>query len=149
MGRVKQKFEELIKEFTFDQFYELCKIFGVDIVDRESVKEATLKALKNKEKVDLSQVKMRRDFDNMTNELVDSYYGHNREFRRKADQIIGKVIQANRTAAKLQNEHLVKQYKAGVDSIEKAQQIHLENLASEQNLNNNLSADMAAEPSEG
>ena len=149
MGNVKQKFEELVKEFTFEQFYELCKIFEVDIVDRQSVKEATLEALKNKEKVDLSEVKMRRDFDNMTNELVASYYGHNRQFRRKADQIINKVIKANRTAKKLRNEYLIKQYNAGIDNIKKAQQIHLENLATIENPEGTNSADMAAEPLEG
>lgn len=149
MGNVKQKFEELVKEFTFEQFYELCKIFDVDIVDRESVKEATLEALKNKEKVDLSGVKMRRDFDNMTNELVESYYGHNRQFRRQADQIINKVVKANRTAKKLQDEYLVKQYNAGIDNIEKAQQIHLENLATIENPEGTNSADMAAAPLEG
>lgn len=149
MGKVKQKFEDLIKEFTFEQFYELCKIFNVDIVDRESVKEATLEALKNKEKVDLSNVKMRRDFDNMTNELVTSYYGHNRQFRRQADQIIEKVIKANRTAKKLQNEYLVKQYNAGIENIDKAQQIHLDNLATIENPEGINSADMAAAPSEG
>lgn len=148
MGNVKQRFEDLIKEFTFKQFYELCKIFDVDVVDRESVKEATLEALKNKEKVDLSNVKMRRDFDNMTDELVKSYYGHNRQFRRQADQIIGKVIKANRTAKKLQNEYLVKQYNAGIENIDKAQQIHLDNLATIENPECTNSADMAAVPSE-
>lgn len=149
MSKVKQKFEDLIKEFTFEQFYELCKIFNVDIVDRESVKKATLEALKNKEKVDLSNVKMRRDFDRMTNELVVSYYGHNRQFRRQADQIIGKVIKANRTAKKLQDEYLVKQYNAGIENIDKAQQIHLDNLATIENPEGTNSADMAAVPSEG
>lgn len=149
MSKVKQKFEDLIKEFTFEQFYELCKIFNVDIVDRESVKEATLEALKNKEKVDLGNVKMRRDFDNMTNELVASYYGHNRQFRRQADQIIERVIKANRTAKKLQNEYLVKQYNAGIENIDKAQQIHLDNLATIENPEGTNSADMAAVPLEG
>ena len=115
----------------------------------QDIKKANIEALKNKEKVDLSNVKMRRDFDNMTKELAASYYGHNRQFRRQADQIIGKVIKANRTAKKLQNEYLAKQYNAGIENIDKAQQIHLDNLATIENPEGTNSADMAAVPSEG
>ena len=152
--KVTEKFEDLVKEFTFEQFYELCRIFDIDVVDRQSVKEIALEATKNNEKLDFSKVKMRRDFDNMTNELVKAYYGHNRNFRRQADKVIEKVVRANRQAKAIAVSTLEKNYNAAIDKIDEVQQFHNNNLATVDNptgKNDPLiesPADMAAIPME-
>lgn len=152
--KVTEKFEDLVKEFTFEQFYELCRIFDIDVVDRQSVKEIALEATKNNEKLDFSKVKMRRDFDNMTNELVKAYYSNNRNFRRQADKVIEKVVRANRQAKAIAVSTLEKKYNAAIDKIDEVQQLHKDNLATIDNPtgeNNPLiesPADMAAIPME-
>ena len=102
--------EEAVKELEFKQFYEVCRIFGVEIVDKsvhltevdkDGVTEADLAALATP---DLSKVKMRRDFENMQGEIVAAYRKLDRRNRRKIDRIMAKLIWGNRTARRIQME---------------------------------------------
>ena len=142
--REKMKFENVLKEFNFEQFYELCRIFEVDVVDRQSVREALKDATNSNEKIDFSDVKMRRDFDNLEKELIEKYYGFNRAFRRQVDKIIEKVVKANRAAAKLQSKYLETQYKAGIEGLDKVTELHNQNVEA----NTEVSTSNAAVPSE-
>ena len=105
MRHTKVKFEEALKDFTFNQFYEVCKIFGVDVIDRNSVKEMTKEAMaaeedltKVGENLDLTKVKFRRDFDNMSEELCKIYHSYNRQNRRKIDSVVAKIVWGNKQA---------------------------------------------------
>ena len=136
------KFENVLKEFNFEQFYELCRIFEIDIVDRQSVKDLTKEALSNNEAFDFSGVKLRRDFDNLEKELVKKYYGFNRAFRRKVDKIIEKVVKANRTVVKLGTQKLEKQYQAAIENLDNVTEMHNEIVNTDNSTSN------AAVPSE-
>ena len=124
MRHTKVKFEEALKDFTFNQFYEVCKIFGVDVIDRNSVKEMTKEAMaaeedltKVGENLDLTKVKFRRDFDNMSEELCKIYHGYNRQNRRKIDSVVAKIVWGNKQARYLSEKKICEQYNAGVEAI--------------------------------
>lgn len=124
MKHTKVKFEDALKEFTFSQFYEVCKIFGVDVVDRNSVKAMTKETMaaeedlsKVGENLDLTKVKFRRDFDNMSEELCKVYHSYNRQNRRKIDTIVAKIIWGNKQAKYLSEKRIREQYNAGVEVL--------------------------------
>lgn len=129
------KFEDAIKEFTFSQFYEICKIFEVEVVDRDSIRQATLEATQNKTQVDMSKVKFRRDFDEMGEELCKKYHSYGRENRRKIDRIVAKIVWGNKQADRLAKEKVISQYDEGL--------AYAEQLPEFQN-----NTDMAASPTE-
>lgn len=110
------KFPDAIKELNFKQFIEVCKFFDVRVVDRESVKlednspTSVAAAAKN--------AHARRDFEEMTNELVESYTSLPRERRRKIDRIVDKIVRANRTARKLMREKVEESYAAGAANLD-------------------------------
>lgn len=145
--KIDTNFKDLLGEFSFDQFYELCRIFEIDMVDRQSVRDIALEATKSGEKMDFSQVKMRRDFDVMADELVAAYNKQNRAMRRKIDKIIETVVRANRQARTMQQKTLSEQYNAAIDKIEEVQQLHNSTINNTEE--NSTSADMAAEATEG
>lgn len=102
--------EEAVKELEFKQFYEVCRIFGVEVVDKsvhltevdkEKVTEADVAALATP---DIKKIKMRRDFENMQAEIVANYKKLDRRNRRQIDRIMAKLIWGNRTARRIQME---------------------------------------------
>ena len=111
------KFPEVIGELNYNQFIEVCRIFGVPVVDRESVKVETEEDTKDIEK-HLKDAKMRRDFDVMIEELLKKYQESGRGNRRAIDRITTKIILANRTARKILNEKVVNEYDAGVRKMD-------------------------------
>ena len=133
----KIAFEEAVKEFNFNQFYEVCKIFGVDIVDRVEFDKLMEEAKENGTDLDVSRVKMRRDFDKMTEELIEVYNSFPRRNRRQIDPIVAKIVWGNKRARNIVNDNLVNTYNAAVAQLPEI------NSAIEQ------STDMAAEVSEG
>lgn len=138
--KIDIKFADALKELKFEQFYEVCKIFGVDVVDRGSIREIALEATKNQSEIDLSKVKMRRDFDKMTEELIQKYNGYSREYRRKFDGVMKNVIKANRTANKIIENKLIEQHNAGIENLK---------LFETNEIETEVSTDNAAVPSEG
>lgn len=110
-------FEEAVKEFNFNQFYEVCKIFGIDVVDREVWNQLTAEAKENGTEIDLSKVKMRRDFDVMTEELVNAYKSLPRRNRRKIDPIVAKIVWGNRQARHISEKRIVEQYNEGLANL--------------------------------
>lgn len=124
MKHIKVKFEEALKDFTFSQFYEICKIFGVDVVDRSSVRTMTKEAMaaeedlsKVGENLDLTKVKFRRDFDVMSEELCKVYHSYNRQNRRKIDTVVAKIAWGNKQAKYLSEKRIREQYNAGVEAL--------------------------------
>jgi hypothetical protein len=102
--------EEAVKELEFKQFYEVCRIFGVEVVDKsvhltevdkEKATEADVAALATP---DIGKIKMRRDFENMQAEIVANYKKLDRRNRRQIDRIMAKLIWGNRTARRIQME---------------------------------------------
>ena len=102
--------EEAVKELEFKQFYEVCRIFGVEVVDKsvhltevdkENVTSADVAALATP---DIGKIKMRRDFENMQAEIVANYKKLDRRNRRQIDRIMAKLIWGNRTARRIQME---------------------------------------------
>ena len=111
-------FEEAVKEFNFNQFYEVCKIFGVDVVDRTVWNQLAAEAKENGTEIDLTKVKMRRDFDKMTEELVENYKALPRRNRRQIDPIIAKIIWGNRQAKHITENKIKEQYNEGLEILE-------------------------------
>ena len=114
----KISFEDAIKEFNFTQFYEICKIFNVDVVDKEVFGQLAAEARETGNEIDISKVKMRRDFDRMTEELIEEYNKLPRRNRRQIDPIIGKIVWGNRQAQKIGNARIVEQYNEGIKLFE-------------------------------
>ena len=110
-------FEEAVKEFNFNQFYEVCKIFNVDVVDRTVWNQLAAEARENGTEIDLSKVKMRRDFDKMTEEVVQSYKSLPRRNRRKIDPIVAKIIWGNRQAKHITENKIMEQYNEGLEML--------------------------------
>lgn len=135
MKHNKIKFEDAIKEFTFAQFYEICKIFEVEVADRDSIKAAALEATQNKTKVDMSKVKFRRDFDKMSEELCEKYHSYGRQNRRNIDRIVAKIVWGNKQAHYLANEKVKSQYEEGLKYADQLPEFKKD-------------TDMAASPSE-
>lgn len=138
----KIKFEDAIEQFNFSQFYEICKIFGIDVVDREVYNQLAAEARENGTSIDISKIKMRRDFDKMTEELVKYYNALPRRNRRQIDPIIAKIVWGNKRAQKIVSDKITEQYVAGVEN--------LDNVMQELKENNEVveSTDMAATASE-
>lgn len=145
MGYKIVPMEEAVKELEFKQFYEVCRIFGVEIVDKtahltdvdmEKVTEADMAALANP---DIGKIKMRRDFENMQNEIVAAYKKLDRRNRRKIDRIMAKLIWGNRTARRIQMEKVKENYEAAARQKDEVMEYIKEDLAK---------ADNAAEASE-
>ena len=126
----KVKFEDAIKEFNFNQFYEICKIFGIDVVDRNSFDQIMADAKEQNINPDLSKVKMRRDFDKMEEELVKYYNSLPRRNRRQIDPIIAKIVWGNKKAnqiAETLKENIVSDYNAAVAQLDEVQEAIKEN----------------------
>lgn len=126
----KVKFEDAIKEFNFSQFYEICKIFGIDVVDRESFAQIMNEAKEQNVNPDLSKVKMRRDFDKMEEELIEYYNSLPRRNRRQIDPIIAKIVWGNKKAkqvAETLKENIVSDYNAAVAQLDEVQEEIKEN----------------------
>lgn len=119
-------FEEAIKEFNFNQFYEVCKIFGVDVVDRTVWNQLAAEARENGTEIDLSKVKMRRDFEVMTEELVKVYKSMPRRNRRKIDPIIAKIVWGNRQARNISEKRIVEQYNEGLGNLNNIEENQLD-----------------------
>ena len=119
--KTKLNFAEALKQLEFYQFCQVCNIFGVDIVERNSIKEMTQLAIEDNKELDLEKTKTRRDFDNMTNELIEKYNKYDRQTRRKFDKIMERVIKGNNRARAIEVDRLTRDYNEGVknlDSIE-------------------------------
>ena len=119
--KTKLNFTEALKQLEFYQFCQVCNIFGVDIVERNSIKEMTQLAIEDNKELDLEKTKTRRDFDNMTNELIEKYNKYDRQTRRKFDKIMERVIKGNNRARAIEVDRLTRDYNEGVknlDSIE-------------------------------
>lgn len=126
----KIKFEDAVKLFNFNQFYEICKIFGIDVVDRKSFEQIMDEAKEQNINPDLSKVKMRRDFDKMEEELVKYYNNLPRRNRRQIDPIIAKIIWGNKKAnqiAETLKENIVSDYNAAVAQLDEVQGVIKEN----------------------
>lgn len=121
----KIKFEEAVKYFNFTQFYEICKIFDVDVVDKDEFKKLAAEAREQGTAMDMSKVKMRRDFENMTNELIEVYNNLPRRNRRQIDPIIAKIVWGNKKAnqiAETLKESIVSDYNAAVAQLDEVQE---------------------------
>ena len=128
------KFEDAVAQLEFSQFYEICKIFGVEVVDRESITAAAKEIAasdKPLEASDIGNVKFRRDFDKMTLELVEKYRSFGRPQRRKIDRIVAKIVWGNKQARHLTEEQIKQSYTAGLANIEKVEEYHNNALAAE------------------
>jgi hypothetical protein len=126
----KVKFEDVVKLFNFNQFYEICKIFGIDVVDKESFAQIMADAKEQNINPDLSKVKMRRDFDKMEEELVKYYNNLPRRNRRQIDPIIAKIVWGNKKAnqiAETLKEGIVSDYNAAVAQLDEVQETIKEN----------------------
>lgn len=139
-------FEEAVKEFNFSQFYEVCKIFGVDVVDRNVWNQLAAEARENGTEIDLSKVKMRRDFDEMTEELVKNYKSLPRRNRRQIDPIVAKIIWGNRQAKHITENKIMEQYNEGLEmlnnlngeaAIELDSEVEVENIVEENSTEDN------------
>ena len=113
----KIRFEDAVKFFNFSQFYEICKIFGVDVVDREAFDVMAAEAKEQGKGMDLSKVKMRRDFEVMTNELIAAYNKLPRHNRRQIDPIISKIVWGNKRANQISQDRIVETYNAALANI--------------------------------
>ena len=139
-------FEEAIKEFNFNQFYEVCKIFGVDVVDRNVWNQLAAEAKENGTEIDLTKVKMRRDFDKMTEEVINSYKSLPRRNRRQIDPIVAKIIWGNRQAKHITENKIMEQYNEGLEmlnsfngeaAIELDSEVEVENIVEENSTEDN------------
>lgn len=128
----KVKFEDAVKQFNFNQFYEICKIFHVNVIDKENFSKLSDEAKAENKQLDLSKVKMRRDFDKMTEELIEAYHSLPRRNRRQIDPIIAKIVWGNKKANKITTDRIVDTYNAGLANLE----------------DNEVSTETAAAPSE-
>jgi benzoyl-CoA reductase/2-hydroxyglutaryl-CoA dehydratase subunit BcrC/BadD/HgdB len=73
----------------------------------------------------MSKVKMRRDFENMTNELIEVYNKLPRRNRRQIDPIIAKIVWGNKKAnqiAETLKESIVSDYNAAVAQLDEVQE---------------------------
>jgi hypothetical protein len=113
----KIRFEDAVKFFNFSQFYEICKIFGVDVVDREVFDVMAAEAKEQGKDMDLSKVKMRRDFEVMTNELIAAYNKLPRRNRRQIDPIISKIVWGNKRANQISQDRIVETYNAALANM--------------------------------
>jgi hypothetical protein len=124
------KFEEAIKQLEFNQFYELCKIFEIEVVDKKSIKEMRedLVGGDSNAATDFSKIKFRRDFDKLSEELIEKYHSYPRQNRRQIDRIIAKIVWANKQARYLTKEKIVDTYTAGVARLDEVERLHNEQL---------------------
>ena len=114
----KIKFEQVIKELEFTQFYELCKILEVDVVDREIFNEGMEKAKETNSSLDTAAIKMRRDFDKINEELIEKYNKLNRKTRRQLDPILNKIVWGNRQARKIGIENMKKKWSEAKENVD-------------------------------
>ena len=113
----KIKFEQVIKELEFTQFYELCKILEVDVVDRKVFDEKMEEAKENNTTLDTAAIKMRRDFDKINEELIEKYNKLNRKTRRQLDPILSKIVWGNRQARKIGIENMKKKWSEAKENV--------------------------------
>lgn len=115
----KVDFSEAVKEFELHQFIQFCEFFGVDVIERESVKTALAAVGQDNEKDAVKEAfsgaKARRDFEQMSEELVEKYKAAGRPMRRKIDRIVAKICWGNRQARKIQRDRLVEQQRAAIE----------------------------------
>lgn len=114
----KIKFEDAVKYFNFTQFYEICKIFNVDVVDKDEFKKLAAEAREQGVAMDMSKVKMRRDFDNMTNELIEVYNNLPRRNRRQIDPIIAKIVWGNKRANEIGTDRIEQVYTTAASQVD-------------------------------
>lgn len=114
----KIEFEQVIKELEFTQFYELCKILEVDVVDRDVFNEGMEKAKETNTSLDTAAIKMRRDFDKMIEELIEKYHKLNRKTRRQLDPILSKIVWGNRQARKIGIENMKKKWSEAKENVD-------------------------------
>lgn len=114
----KIKFEDAIEHFNFTQFYEICKIFGIDVVDREVYNQLAAEAREKGTSIDISKIKMRRDFDKMTEELIDYYNSLPRRNRRQIDPIVAKIVWGNKRANQIATDRITEQYNAAASQVD-------------------------------
>lgn len=114
----KIKFEQVIKELEFTQFYELCKILEVDVVDRDVFNEGMEKAKETNSSLDTAAIKMRRDFDKINEELIEKYNKLNRKTRRQLDPILSKIVWGNRQARKIGIENMKKKWSEAKENVD-------------------------------
>lgn len=122
------KFEDALKELNWKQFFQLCNIFGIRWV--EKVDESG--------QIDLKNIKVRRDFEKLTEELCAKYYGYNRKARRQMDRIIAKIRWGNARYKEAVDKTIGDIYAAGVENLDSVMA----------DMEADMKADMAAEPSE-
>lgn len=127
------KFENAVGQLEFAQFYQVCKIFGVEVVDKESIAKAAKATLdtEGQPQLDLGEVKYRRDFDKMTEELIEKYHSFDRRNRRKIDRVVAKIIWGNKQARHITEEQIKQSYAAGVANLDKVEEYHKNALAAE------------------
>ena len=114
----KIKFEDAVKFFNFTQFYEICKIFNVDVVDKDEFKKLAAEAREQGTTIDMSKVKMRRDFENMTNELIAVYNNLPRRNRRQIDPIIAKIVWGNKRANEIGTDRIEQVYTTAASQVD-------------------------------
>ena len=146
----KIKFEDAIEHFNFTQFYEICKIFGIDVVDREVYNQLAAEAKEKGTAIDISKIKMRRDFAKMSEELIAYYNSLPRKNRRQIDPIIAKIVWGNKQASKITTDRITEQYNAAasqvnevVEHIKGNDNVELDNEI-EDETSTEVSSDMAA-----
>ena len=127
----KIKFEDAVKHFNFTQFYEICKIFGVDVVDKDEFKKLAAEAREQGTAMDMSKVKMRRDFDNMTNELIEVYNNLPRRNRRQIDPIIAKIVWGNKRANEIGTDRIEQTYAVAASQVDELSEMIKEKELSE------------------
>lgn len=121
--KAKISFNEAVKHFTFEQFYEICKIFGINVLDKEEFKRVVNEAKEKKEQINVSDIHFRRDFDVMTEELIEKYNAMSRKNRRQIDPIVAKIVWANKQAQYLTEQKIKEEYDAGIEVLDKVQEI--------------------------
>lgn len=92
------KFEDKLKYLSFSQFMEICNIFGVNLIDKAQTAEnidspdyntADMAAV-------ASKLRMRHDFDVLTQELIEKYRGFSRPYRRRMDNAMAMIVKSNK-----------------------------------------------------
>lgn len=104
----KVSIEELIPQLEPFQFLELCKICGVEVLDKAELRQGlgvegepnTETISKLEVKIDESHIKVRRDFDLMEQELIEAYHKFPRKTRRKMEYYFARIYWGNKTARK-------------------------------------------------
>lgn len=99
------RLEEGLRELEFNQFLQVANFFGISLVDKTQSSP-----IAEDGSVDTSKVKMRRDFYNIADEIVDVYKNLPRHTRRSIDRIFSKIIRANRSARKIINKGQIEKY---------------------------------------